>query len=442
MKRLIEHIIFAVALLAIFTGCQDEELYTSKDRVKEGVPVQVSLGFKVDVNKLLTRAAQEDKYEYWLDNIYVLIFDGEGNRIKTTDDNGNPRAFFQAGEEGGAFNPSNGGTEVKGILSFKTVTANDARIVGVANLHTATSSTAYSIAKEDLDKVETLADLQAMVISIQDEEPIERGGLFMMTGYAEDENGNNKITISGAEGGVTDLGCTLKLRRVDAKVEVRMTAEAGNASWKHFSFRPNQWQVMRVPKQSLVLPAEKANEKGNWDAEGEYVNTQAREFEELVRVDNNNEHLYAGGNFIFYMPENRKTPKKAVPSDGSYALRDEMNSIPTDGNANGKPGQEYENTDFMYANDDATYLVLTGHLSYTDENGKEVNADTRYIIHLGYADTPKDVNDYNTRRNGHYVYNIKVKGVHMTLKWRLIIEMKIAQVMKEILCIVQIRYFS
>lgn len=119
-----------------------------------------------------------------------------------------------------------------------------------------------------------------------------------------------------------------------------------------------------------------------------------------------------------------------------------MNSIPTDGNANGKPGQEYENTDFMYANDDATYLVLTGHLSYTDENGKEVNADTRYIIHLGYADTPKDVNDYNTRRNGHYVYNIKVKGVHMTLKWRLIIEMKIAQVMKEILCIVQIRYFS
>ena len=73
MKRLIEHIIFAVALLAIFTGCQDEELYTSKDRVKEGVPVQVSLGFKVDVNKLLTRAAQEDKYEYWLDNIYVLI---------------------------------------------------------------------------------------------------------------------------------------------------------------------------------------------------------------------------------------------------------------------------------------------------------------------------------------------------------------------------------
>ena len=412
MKRLIEHIIFAVALLAIFTGCQDEELYTSKDRVKEGVPVQVSLGFKVDVNKLLTRAAQEDKYEYWLDNIYVLIFDGEGNRIKTTDDNGNPRAFFQAGEEGGAFNPSNGGTEVKGNLSFKTVTANDARIVGVANLHTATSSTAYSIAKEDLDKVETLADLQAMVISIEDTEPIERGGLFMMTGYAEDENGNNEITISGAEGGVTNLNCTLKLRRVDAKVEVRMTAEAGNTSWKHFSFRPNQWQVMRVPKQSLVLPAEKENEKGNWDAEGEYVNTQAREFEELVRVDNNNEHLYAGGNFIFYMPENRKTPKEAIPSDGSYALRDEMNSIPTDGNTNGKPGQEYKNTDFKYANDDATYLVLTGHLSYTDEKGKEVNADTRYIIHLGYADTPKDVNDYNTRRNGHYVYNIKVKGVH------------------------------
>lgn len=412
MKRLITYFIGVIALLAILTGCQDKEFYTSKDRVKEGLPVQVSLKFQVDISKSLTRAAQEEKYEYWLDNLYILMFDETGNRIEITDDNGTPHSFFQAGEEGGAFNPSNGGTEVQGHLSFKAVTANNARIVGIANLETTSSSTAYSITKEDLDDIDSFSQLQEMVMSVQDAEPIERGGLFMMTGYVEDESGGNKITIAGEEGGVTTLeDYSLKLRRVDAKVEVNMSAEAGNSSWQHFSFRPSQWRVMRVPKQSLVIPAMEANEQGNWDADGDYVDTQFREFEKLVEVDEENEHLYRGGSFVFYMPENRKAPKEEILSD-NYALRDEMNSEPTDGAANGKPGQTHENTVFKYANDNATYLILTGHISYTNENGEEVNADTRYIIHLGYADEPKDVNDYNTRRNGHYVYNIKVKGVH------------------------------
>lgn len=412
MKRLITYFIGVIALLAILTGCQDKEFYTSKDRVKEGLPVQVSLKFQVDMSKSLTRAAQEEKYEYWLDNLYILMFDETGNRIEITDDNGTPHSFFQAGEEGGAFNPSNGGTEVQGQLSFKAVTANDARIVGIANLETTSSSTAYSITKEDLDGIDSFSQLQEMVMSIQDAEPIERGGLFMMTGYVEDESGGNKITIAGEEGGVTTLeDYSLKLRRVDAKVEVNMSAEAGNSSWQHFSFRPSQWRVMRVPKQSLVIPAMEANEQGNWDADGDYVDTQFREFEKLVEVDEENEHLYRGGSFVFYMPENRKAPKEEILSD-NYALRDEMNSEPTDGAANGKPGQTHENTDFKYANDNATYLILTGHLSYTNENGEEINADTRYIIHLGYADEPKDVNDYNTRRNGCYTYNIKVKGVN------------------------------
>lgn len=413
MQSLRKYIICAAGLFTMLTSCQDEDFFDHKERVEEGIPTQIQLDYQVDASPILTRAVQGDKEEYWLDNMYVIIFDEDGNRIQTTDDQGNPRNFFAPGEEGGSFNPSNGTNQVKGTISFKSITANNARIVGIANIKTTTTSTAYStVTKDKLDAINKLQELQQLVMNIEDTEPIERGGRFMMTGYAEDENGSNLITISGAEGGVSKLSCTLKLRRVDAKIEVRMTAEASNTSWQHFSFEPKKWSVMRAPMQSLLLPAEQANASGHWDAEGTYVDTYAREFEQKTIVDINNEHLYAGGSFAFYMPENRKHYKKEI-IDGTYALRDKQIKTPI--SSSNKPGQTEENGAFEYADDNATYLLLTGQLSYTDENGHDITADTRYIIHLGYAKKDGEtanVNDYDTHRNGHYIYNIKVKGVN------------------------------
>ena len=415
MRLLRKYIICAAGLLATLAGCQDEEIYKSRDRVKEGIPTNVRINFKVDANELMTRAIQKDeKEEFRLENMYVMIFDGAGNRIKTTDDNGNDRSFFERGEAGGAFNPTDEGT---GYVSFKAITANDARIVGVVNLKTATCATDYPITKVTLDAINSLDELKSRVMTIENSEPIERGVRFMMTGYAEDENGNNKITIKGDEGGTSSVEYPIKLRRVDAKIEVKVTAEAGDTRWKHFSFKPGQWRVMRAPSQSLLLPAESANTEGNWDADGTYVDTQAREFEELTRIDVENEHLYAGGNFAFYLPENRKQYKKKIEDPAAYYLRDKQLKENLGGEGSQKPGQIVENGAFEYANDNSTYLLMTGHLSYTDENGQEVNADTRYIVHLGYAKKTgsaesADVNDYNTLRNGHYTYNIKVKGVN------------------------------
>lgn len=414
MQSLKKYIIYVTGLLTTLTSCQDEELFNYKERVEEGISTQIQLNYKVDASPILTRATQDTKEEYWLDNMYVIIFDEQGNRIKTTDDQGNPRNYFAPGEEGGSFNPSNGGDDVKGTISFKSMTANNARIVGIANIKTTTTSTAYStVTKDKLDGINTLQELQQIVMEIEDKEPIERGGRFMMTGYAEDENGNNRITISGSEGGVSKLSCTLKLRRVDAKIEVRMTAEAGNPLWQHFSFEPKKWSVMRAPMQSLLLPADQANAQGHWDADGQYADTYAREFEQKNIIDVNNEHLYAGGSFAFYMPENRKHYKKEI-TDNNYALRDKQIKNPV--SSSSKPGQTEENGDFEYADDNATYLLLTGQVSYTNENGNDITTDTRYIIHLGYAkkqgETTANVNDYDTRRNGHYIYNIKVKGVN------------------------------
>lgn len=417
-------IISCVSSLCFLAGCTFKEFVDPSGKVVEGQPVWITLRFDVQNSPVYTRAAQETRYEYRVENLYVLVFDSNGNRIPTTDDSGNDNSFF-ADQSGLTVN--NGDNSSSGSVTFKTSTANDARIVGVANLRTTSTSTAYDLELSDLQGIKTIDELETLVMTLQSENSVERGALFMMTGYAEDEKGNNVITITGEEGGSSTHGYALKLRRTDAKVTVNVTSSPSNAAWTRFAFEPKTWRVMRVPNQSLLLPYEKSgidgvwldNEGLDWDAgrisgidknETAYFDTEPRPFEQMTTKEVDNTKYYTGGSFVFYMPENRKRFKEQITETDkakAYSLRDESNTV--SGNYPEKPGQVYENTDFKYANDNSTYLILTGRLSYVDAMNYQVNADLRLIIHLGYVSG--NANDYDTKRNGHYTYNITVKGI-------------------------------
>ena len=414
-----------LALPLLAAGCQDDELFTRKPLVEEGIPTQVRMNFAVDANQVITREAQDEESEFRVENIYLFIFDSNGQRIPTTNSNDEPMTFFTAG--GGGLSVTNGDstTPTAGSFSFTAQSVNDARIVGVANLTEGNTSTAYTVTKAQLDDIETLDELQQLILPMTQSESIERGGLFLMTGYAEDETGNNNVTITAPEGNeVTTLDdYTLLLRRVDAKVEVHVKAEVPQGkNWTNFTFTPGEWQVMSVPSQSLLLPVEKEGINGPWqdaeainwdasdDASCQYFTSRAVVFENLTQDENTN--LGNGGSFVFYMPENRKRFKQSITETDptkAYALRDEREHDALPEGGSNKPGQEFENGAFAYANGQSTYLYFTGHLSYTDENNNDLNADVRCTVHLGYAS--KDANDYDTKRNGHYVYNITVLGV-------------------------------
>lgn len=419
------HTYLVTNLIAFFilSSCTDDELFRRNERVTEGMPTCVTLRYGVQNSQVFTRAAQETQYEYRVENLYILVFDSNGNRIPTTDSNKNPKSFFT---ENSGLTVNNTNNSSNGSVTFNATTANEARIVGIANLRTETTSTAYDLEPSELDAITTLSELENLVMPLYSQNSVERGSLFMMTGYGEDKNGNTSITISGAEGGTTTLDCTLKLRRTDAKVTVNVTSSPTNANWTHFAFEPKTWQVMRVPNQSLLLPFEKTgiagvwidSETADWDAERingintTYFDTEARPFEVMNTKEEDNTKYYTGGSFVFYMPENRKRFKTHIAENDktkAYALRDESNTT-TEGDYSEKPGQKYENTDFKYANDNSTYLILTGHLSYIDNLNYQVNADVRFIIHLGYVSG--DANDYDTKRNGHYTYNVTIKGVN------------------------------
>ena len=77
-----------------------------------------------------------------------------------------------------------------------------------------------------------------------------------MSGYAVDGSGNDVFNIPGSEsGGIASFECTLKLERLDAKVEFIVKTEVpADKNWDKFDFRPKGWRVVNVPAQSLVLP--------------------------------------------------------------------------------------------------------------------------------------------------------------------------------------------
>ena len=426
MRNIRTTVVFAVCAL-IMSGCTFDERLTTP--IKEGVPTKVQLGYCVEGGMPLTRAEQEPTYENRVDNLYIFVFDAEGNRVATTDDAGNPKSFFV---DGSSLSVTQGdGTEgnlTNGTLVFNVGSVLDATIIGVANLTTENTATAFHVTKEDLDGITTLNSLSSFVMRMENGNTIERNALFMMTGYAVDNaTGCTSIDIIGEEGGISELQCSVRLTRVDAKIRVNVTSKAADPSWSKFSFEPKTWRVMRVPSQTLLLPYDQTSKKtvaGPWldpdgvawdaDEEGaEYFDTEDRVFEQMDDMEDDNTQYYTGGSFVFYMPENRKRYKEKIELTGTegYALREESNTTSVvDGN---KPGQQYTNTDFRYADPNSTYLVLTGYLSYIMEDGTVVNTDARYLVHLGYFS--KDPNDYDTKRNGDYTYNITVTGVNSLL---------------------------
>lgn len=398
MKRLISILVLG-SLMGLLAACTDDTFGGQYGRVVEGIPVTVRLGFQSSEATVETRSAQGQEYEDRVHNVYILIFDEHGDI--------HDRFFCKPGS-GLSYDTGNDLLS-SGYLIFNTTSLNNATIVGIANLADGSTSTAYSVARTDLDAVTTLDELKSMVMTMRDQS-VYRSAYFMMTGYAKVTDPDTHIestlvTIPALEAQQTaELKCTLQLERTDAKVQFDVSSAVPEGKqWTKFSFQPTGWSVKQVPNQSLILPKDAADASENWDADGEgctYFDSPSQEFETFKRSGS----LYTGGSFVFYMPENRKAYQNKI-ENSEYALRDKRKQE-TDADNNVTLGG------FEYANDNSTYVEITGLLSYFEEvNNVEqlVYANVRFTIHLGYADG--DVNDYSTCRNHFYTYYITVKGV-------------------------------
>ena len=384
-----------ILLTLFWTACFDDPFSDDSFRVQEGLPANISINFKSQENTVVTRAERNPEYENRVDNIYMFIFDSQGNV--------HYRKLFKDGT--GLSYDKDVTDKSKGSLTIETKSLNNAKIVGIANVSVeGVTSTAYTITEADLNKITSYSELEGKMMSMSDNS-VERYAIFMMTGVGVDKAGNTEITIPGNESDSASIDCSIKLQRTDAKVKFVVTTDNVHG-YENFSFSPRSWVVKRVPSQSYILP----QTTGDYDGEDAlYFTDMVRPFETITRNETDPK-LYTGGSFVFYMPENRKSPKKEITRSGSesdaelYALREKSDGKDDKGDKK-----------FIYASDNSTYVEITGLLSYID-NEKNTNADVRFIVHLGNPEEKKDgsydVNNYNTNRNTYYTYNIKIRGVN------------------------------
>ncbi|WP_346713174.1 fimbrial protein [Mediterranea massiliensis] len=407
--------LLCAAAATIIASCADDEWMSGNRRpVREGVPVTFDLNFCAEDNRVETRAAQDESNESRIYNLYVLIFDADGNK--------HYGQFFDR------YITFTDGYR-KGSVSVETTSLNNATVVCIANLTTDDGvHTDYNVTATEIQAIETLNDLKAYEATLENED-YERSTQFFMTGYGyETDSQGKKLEPESTSITIPDnleqkgIYCLLSPRRMDAKVTFNVTPD--RTKWTNLDFKPRTWRVVNVPKQTPLLQADDptqhiADTKGD-DA---YFNTAATSFE-LEERDTQQGSLLDSCGFTFYMPESRLRPKKTIDATDltgkeAYALREKREAI-TGGSYPDKPGQKYENGDFTYAADHAAYVEMTGTLSYTipagtTDNGityptdYTVNADVTLTVHLGYAN--KDPNDYRTLRNTHYTYNVSLRGL-------------------------------
>ena len=293
MNKFLQFVCLAVLLAAV--SCVDDTFMDNRTSVQEGLPTTVRLKFDTGENWVITRAEQNTDLEDRVNNLYVLVFDGAGNRHPIGQN------FFT---EGNALTHDDNDYS-RGKVSFSTTSFGGATIVAIANLNTPTIQTSYDIYAADLDKITTLSELEGLVMKMNSQS-VDRGASFMMTGYAK-KGDETVVDIPSYESGQS-VDFTLQLERTDAKVKFEVTAvlpEDKQGIWTNFSFRPTGWTVKQVPEQSLVLPSEDGQ-----DAEGAYFNSLTYAFEKISQSQTDGTTIYTGGSFAFYMPDTKKKINK------------------------------------------------------------------------------------------------------------------------------------
>ena len=407
MRSIYKYLFGAVAVAAVgLASCMYDDGIDNV-LIVEGRPAQVELTFAVEDNiEVTTRAAQDEMYEHLVQNIYVFVFNG--NKRVMPD-----KSFFDSTEITNYYNKVvDGNGQSQGTVTFGALSGSGLTVCAIANINISnTSVTRADIGEETqvdldkLDKITTYSELQEMSIRLTSGN-INRGASFMMTGEAT-------ANLQADETTEVDID----LERADSKITFNVKAQAPNNTYRNFKFIPNSFRVVNAPLKSYILPRVNDNAAGVTLTADMDATKVASDFYSIPEASAPKFEVVGdnSGSFTFYMYENLKMPKALINNNtnAGYALREKENK-----------GEDGRNVDYIYAPNNATYVVLTGELSYSFDESyidpdtktettleKWLMADVEYVVHLGHSGVT-NVDDYSTLRNHHYTYNVTIKGVN------------------------------
>lgn len=376
MKKVMKlaYLLMGVALL--LSSCS-EDIFPGGSESNEDVTISLAYS-DVSPRDIVVNSRATPEEERHLNNLYIYIFDGNGNLKGYKGIEGEENLDQETSSTTKA--------QIKGIKTR----SGESYIYAVANIHTGlypveTSSGTVAANKLPINLDEekaraggydfTLDQLKALTFKRSDTS-IDITSAFLMSGAVKEGNPVN-ITTAGAIAGNDNA---IRLSRIVSKVKFTIKA-ADNTTGVTRSFKLETYDIMNIAVDgSLVGKIDGNSRKKPTNVSHDIGNT--------VRPND----VEAGAQiFEVYLPENlqdavNKVTTQAEREDDSQSIPKEFTNAPANG----------------------TYVVLKGKYEET-KNGTTRSADVTYYVHLG--DCTKDKNNYDVERNCKYTYNIIVAGV-------------------------------
>lgn len=376
MKKVMKlaYLLMGVALL--LSSCS-EDIFPGGSESNEDVTISLTYS-DVSPRDIVVNSRATEAEERHLDNLYIYIFDGNGN-LKG----------YKGIEGEDNLNQETSSSNKAEITGIKT-RSGESYIYAVANISSTglypieTSNGTVAANKLPINLNEetaraggydfTLDQLKALTFK-RNNTSIDITSAFLMSGAVQDGNLVN-ITTAGT---IASGDNAIRLSRIVSKV--KFTIKAANTTGVTRSFKLETYDIKNIAVDGSLVGKIDGNSRKKTTNVNDNIGNPVRPND----VENDAQF------FEVYLPENlqdavHNVTTQAAREDDSQSILKKFTNAPANG----------------------TYVVLKGKYEET-KNGTTRSADVTYYVHLG--DCTNDVNNYDVERNCKYTYNITVAGV-------------------------------
>ena len=380
-KKVMKLAYLLMGVTLLLCSCS-EDLFTGGSESNEDVTISLAYS-DVSPRDIVVNSRSKTQEERHLDNLYIYIFDGNGN-LKG----------YKGIEGEDSLNQNTSSSEIQEITGIKT-RSGDSYIYAVANISTGLYpvETSNGIVEPnklpinlDEDKARageyefTLDQLKALTFNRNNRNTIQISSAFLMSGAVQ----QGKLVNITPAGTIENGGNDIRLSRIVSKVKFTIKEYTGDGVTR--SFKLDNYSIMNIAMKGTLIGNIDGNDK-------KYINNDTDVSNIVGQTLSVNDVDETGAEYFkAYLPENLQEAQHDVTEQ---AMRED------DSQSNPKV--------FTNAPDYGTYVVLKGKYEETKE-GSTKTANVTYYVHLG--DCSANYNDYNVERNCKYTFNITVAGVN------------------------------
>lgn len=385
-KKKVMKLAYLLMGIALLLSSCSEDLFTGGSDSNEDVTISLAYS-DVSPRDIVVNSRATPEEESHLNNLYIYIFDG----------NGNLKGYKGIeGEENLTQNTSS--STNKGVITGIKTRSGDSYIYAVANIYTGLYPVETSNGTVEPNKLPinldenkasageydfTLDQLKALTFNRNNPNTIQISSAFLMSGAVQQGNLVN-ITPAGTIENDENDGNDIRLSRIVSKVKFTIKEKTGDGVKR--SFKLDNYSIMNIAMKGTLIGNIDGNKKYNISNNTDVSNIEGQTLG-VNDVDETGAECFEA-----YLPENLQDAKHDVQDQ---AMReDDSQLIPKV---------------FTNAPDYGTYVVLKGKYEET-KDGSTKTANVTYYVHLG--DCSVNYNDYNVERNCKYTFNITVAGVN------------------------------